>query len=723
MKQTVFPYTSLIEINDDYSIIFGGHIEFHKVLFSKKIKCPEIIVIPDTLVRDSLPQINLEFFLYAFLFIRGNFDFKKGVPLQKLKIIGNKKNIEGAKDLLRLSFLGPSDNELHTKWRINKDIRMMLRSEMDYFALKDMAGNNLLIDDFVELFPWDNDKVAFDDITINHQGTDKYIISKQNESIKIDFADLNGIQQPSWSPVYSCNHEKICKFGIKILGSSSGFDFNNPSTSYLLYLNHERYLWDCAPFIGNMLEGAGISIYQIKGIFVSHIHDDHVIDIIRFMRHGKFRIEIITTAEIKECFIKKISVLTGLNKETILARFKWRIIKPGVSNFINGYRFDWHYGVHSIPAIGVTISRDNKILVISGDTAFKSVIKNMLDKKILSKQRYDSIISLPEKGWAIMDAGEAIIHGAPKDYIESRNKDNIILAHCASLSDEYKDDFSVAYPGMTHIFEPGNYEAIDSGVMKSFLDSIGVEDSKWLVLFMEEKEDILLSPEESITDKQEGLFVVANGIIDFYLDGQFIQSLFEGEYFGFFTYFGIPWQAKARSGSRVLKISIDILDELMEAQSNFSNVKSNFLQKKIGDKKFFFNSNFKFMDYEFSFKTSNIKNNLYYRFIVSLIGKSLEFKNSAVRVKKLNALEPLLKDQLGINQIGILKKGAISMRRPGLKGKIKRYFFAKNTIIKKNSEKFFSAHCKEVIKEGEIKAIEPLELLIINIDEIKNVQD
>jgi hypothetical protein len=718
MKQRVFPFTSLIELKSGQNIIFGGHIEFHKILFTQKISCPEIIVIPDTLIRDSLPQINFEFFLYAFLFLNGNFDFASGQPKKRLKIVGNRDRIEGAKDLLRLSFLGPTDSEFHTKWRINKDIRLMLRREMDYFALKNSSKQKLVINDFIELHPWDEDnQVHFDDVVITHFGVDKYKISQNKQTLYIDFTKMQGAQVPSWSPAYSENPEKISKFGIRILGASSGFDPANPSTSYLLYLNHERYLWDCAPFIENMLEATGVSIFQIKGIFVSHIHDDHVVDIIRFMRHGKFKVEIITTHEIQECLIKKISVLTGLNKAAIVARFKWRVVKPGVQSFINGYRFDWHYGVHSIPAIGVTISRENHALVISGDTAFKSIIEKMYNESIIDEKRRSTILELPEKGLAIMDAGDAIIHGKPEDYVDYDNTQNIVLAHCGTLNDEYKEQFRLAEPGFDHAFEPANFEAIDSGIIKAFLDNAGIIDSKWLVLFLEEKQDVLLARDEKITNKQSSLFIVANGIVDFYLNGEYIQSLYETEAFGFFTHIGIPWEARARCGSRIISINHELFSELLEEQSNFSNL-NNIFGKLKGNYLQLLNSNFKFMDHEFSFETKNLKNQLFFRFLVSLIQAFVKSEGSKSSVKVLNAGKPFKSFGLRSNQIAIIKKGAISMRRPGLKSKGKRFFFSTNTIIEKADDQIFTAHCKNVIKKGEIKSIEPVELLLIDKEDL-----
>lgn len=713
MKQKVFPYTSLIELKSGESFIFGGHIEFHKILFQQKIKCPEVLVIPDTLIRDSLPQINFEFFLYAFLFLNGNFDYSKGCALKKLKIVGEKDRIEGAKDLLRLSFLGPTDNELHTKWRVNKDIRLMLRKEIDYFSLKNSENKKLVIKDFIELLPWDEDnKVCINNIVITHFGIDKYKIKQENEMLYIDFNKLQGSQLPSWRPTYSDNPEKICKFGIRILGASSGFDPSNPSTSYLLYLNHERYLWDCAPFIENMLEATGVSIYQIKGIFVSHIHDDHVVDIIRFMRHGKFKLEIITTLEIKECFIKKISVLTGLSKATIIARFRWRIIRPGTQSSINGYKFDWHYGIHSIPTIGVTISRDNHSLVISGDTAFKSIIQKMKFENVIDEKRAQTILDLPKKGLAIMDAGDAIIHGKPEDYFEYEDDKNLVLAHCGVLNAEYKEHFKLAKPGFYHAFESANYEAIDSGIIKAFLDNTGIIDSKWLVFFLEEKQDVLLAPDEKITDKQSSLFIVANGIIDFYLNGEFIQSLYQSEAFGFFSYLGLSWEARARCGSRIISVNSELFSQLLEEHGNFSNLNDIFGKIK-GNQSLLLRSRFEFLDNEFSFETKNLKNHLFFQFLVSLIKAFVNSKNSKYKIKVLEAGKSFQTLNFNGNEIALLQKGAISMRIPGLKAKGKRYFFSINALINKNEQQTYTAHCKNVIIKGEIKSIEPVEMLFI----------
>src|SRR5205085_9254492 len=97
-----------------------------------------------------------------------------------------------------------------------------------------------------------------------------------------------------------------------------------PTTTNLLSLGGEFFLVECSPFTAWLLSRFGISIGDIRGIFVSHIHDDHVVDLYKFAWNGYHRIELITTAEIREQVLRKFSSLWGVSREAVDLAFRWR---------------------------------------------------------------------------------------------------------------------------------------------------------------------------------------------------------------------------------------------------------------------------------------------------------------------------------------------------------------------------------------------------------------
>ncbi|MNO71509.1 ribonuclease Z [compost metagenome] len=65
------------------------------------------------------------------------------------------------------------------------------------------------------------------------------------------------------------------KFNLKVIGTGSAFTKKQSHTSLLIEVNDKKYLFDCGFKVPQALHDMGISLEEIDGIIISHIHGDH----------------------------------------------------------------------------------------------------------------------------------------------------------------------------------------------------------------------------------------------------------------------------------------------------------------------------------------------------------------------------------------------------------------------------------------------------------------
>jgi ribonuclease BN (tRNA processing enzyme) len=71
--------------------------------------------------------------------------------------------------------------------------------------------------------------------------------------------------------------QKECKqMKIKILGAGSAFGYNQYQSNFLLDFDGYKMLFDCGSDIRWALKEQGYGINDIDGIYISHLHADHI---------------------------------------------------------------------------------------------------------------------------------------------------------------------------------------------------------------------------------------------------------------------------------------------------------------------------------------------------------------------------------------------------------------------------------------------------------------
>lgn len=443
------------------SVLIGQPPEVLKGLLLNEIHQFDTLVLTDCAERDGSLLNNLEFPLYFFLFM-GN-GLKQG---KRLNLVGHADAISRALRLLRLTLLGPSSAELKA-WKTPAATQAEWLAAAQFLALKDGAGEIRQIESFFNLLPYQNGKVDTGYFQITNFGNDNYEISRGEESVRVDLdADLQ--INPPYQMQQDFVPRELVKLGLEILGSASGFTANEPCTGLALCYNGDYILIDSLPYLDKHLFARGISKNQVSAVFLTHLHDDHcaLFPLILMPK----RVDIITTREIYNMAMEKLSCHLNWKREVIEAYFSLVEVVPGETVNYYGLEITPHLTVHSIPTIGATFSTHykglNKSICVIGDNTAMSAIEEMTAAGIVSPktcQRLQQIYT-QRHDLLVADGGAGAIHGDPADALKS-DSERVVFVHVEHLANRFNTTFSLASCGKRYIVLEG-----DAGIYHSHMN-------------------------------------------------------------------------------------------------------------------------------------------------------------------------------------------------------------------------------------------------------------
>lgn len=519
-----------------HRLLFGSYPEIHQILMKRGLAMPDVLVFSDALVRDRLAQLVPEFLFFGHVFVNQNFDWATMSVKQPLTFVGTESQVARATRLMDVSFLGMSTAQMAGR-SFDPARRAMLTRECDYFALKNREGTIIPTEAFIDPQIWDaHETVTLGEVTLTRAGMLRYHVSCGPET---EIIDLEGTerQEPSWVNPEVAELRTSHPFALRILGSAGAFQSVAPSTSYLLTLNGEPYLIDCSPYVHRTLEHLGIALEQIRGIFISHIHDDHTGDLIAFAQANR-RVDVWTTPEVWACLTIKLAAILDVPEAAIASMFRYREVLPGTPVFLGGARLDFHDACHSVPCVGMTIRVGDQEVVITSDTSGHRQLMDMLGKGVIDAERYDLLEGLLEGEQVIVDCGEAIIHGYIQDFLHRPDNSNLILAHRHTLPPEYEGIFSLARPLQLFELGPKNEPVMDTVQIGRLLEHWHLEDPwSWTTLFAMHRRmrepvvgEVILHQGSRAED--DYFYLITHGFFDVLVNGTKVAQLRAGDFFG-----------------------------------------------------------------------------------------------------------------------------------------------------------------------------------------------
>jgi len=543
------------------SLLIGQPPEVLKGLLLHKIPTFNTMVLTDSKEKDGSLLNNLEFPLYYFLFISNGLADGK-----KINLVGCAEDISRVFRLLRLTLLGPTQVELEG-WGTPKRVQREWLEAAHYLALKDDRGQVREVESFFNVIPFKNEQAEAGSFTILHTGHDQYKVSFSEESLDVDLNEDEHIFPP-YQMQSDFIPRDLVKLGLEILGSASGFTANEPCTGLALCYNGSYILIDSLPYLDKHLYARGISKNSVSAMFLTHLHDDHCAMFpLILMPH---KIEVITTREIFEMAIEKLSCNLNWKAEVIREYFHLIEVVPGQTHKYFGMEIEPHLTVHSIPTIGATFSVQHKDsrrdICLIGDNHGMDSIREMQKLGIVSHNTYDHLSKIFTDRFDLLvaDGGAGAIHGDPVDALNS-DSDRVVFVHVEHLAHQFTTTFSLASSGKRYIVVDGD-DSIYRSLMNQYLSNwLGEPFSdRWARSILAEdqvrrynKGDVILVQEERTRGY---VYLILTGYCDVVMfDGtefQTIASLQAGEIIGEMA---IVTGALKRNASVVASSSVTVM--------------------------------------------------------------------------------------------------------------------------------------------------------------------
>ena len=527
--------------HEKFNAIFGCPSEALKTILSNGLAMPSVFVVPDSFHHQGTSLIAIEFPFYHFLFIQGG--LQQG---RKFRVIGSEDACERVHEMLRVTLLGPTDAEMK-RWKVNKRVREMLRTDLDHLALKAPDGRILQIDDMIDFVHYDESGKALlggegEDATwAKHLGDNRYAVisgSGKKEFARVE-VPLDGHCIPPYEIRMSPKSALPANLSVTVLGASHGFDPNNPTTCYLLGINGVNLLWDASPFTMDQLRARGVPKESIKAILLSHVHDDHC-SFLEFLL-DKERPTVITTTEVFECLLIKMGAILGESPDEVRDYIDFVEIKTGKPTKLYGAEFNFFYGVHAIPAFGAEINVADKKgkphrVYISGDTLHFKGLDDMAAAGKLAPERRKELKGFLDRNWdlCVLDGGGEPIHMSVEDYSDSKLP--IVITHRPTWDGKMGPKTCVAEPGQTFEIIPAEpVHPFHAQAIFESLQLFEIQDKTWIDVLLARGRVRDIKPGEVVVEEGtigDTFYFVLSGHLSVETGGESLASLDRGDFFG-----------------------------------------------------------------------------------------------------------------------------------------------------------------------------------------------
>ena len=351
------------------------------MLLPKKV--PLIFVLPGTLFHfeKGIAVAELEFPIY----------FNHFLCQKKTLIICTKDQKEQLLSVLQESVFGPKTLNLEKEHLYAKETYgyPYIEREMSFFR------GNRKISDLVEFGIFDeHNEYRVEDIIIHRNKDNHFSIKEGNQLLaeipwnldyQVKYNISARLEEPFQAP----------EFGITCLGPSHGFDPDNNTSGFIIWLNNRGIMIDPPVNSTEWLSNSNVNPKLIHHVILTHCHADH--DAGTFQKIlEESNITIHSTETVLNSFLTKYASLTKISRESLVKLFNFKPIIIAKPFFIEGGKFVFHYSLHSIPTLGFSLYYREKSFFYSSDHLnHKETLNLMNQSNIFSKNRYDFLSNPP----------------------------------------------------------------------------------------------------------------------------------------------------------------------------------------------------------------------------------------------------------------------------------------------------------------------------------------
>jgi CRP-like cAMP-binding protein len=394
----------LVDTSAGY-IQFGSPPETLKDTIFLPKGVPSIFILPMEHFdpKQGMSVAEIEFPIYY------NFFLKK----KKTKIFVNPDHISNMRIVLQESVFGPEKVDISNEVeKTEKSFVPDLMSEMNFFR----AGR--VLEDMVDLCVLDPKGFGIEKVHTEQRQDGSFVVTDDGKFLvtvpaKISFNALYDLGATLSEPFIPP------EFGITCLGPSHGFDPEQNTSGFILWINKAGIMVDPPANSTLWLKDSNVNPKFIDHIILTHCHADH--DAGTFQKIlEETRITIYSTPTVMQSFLRKYSALTHIPAATLLSMFDFFPVKMNGQYNIHGAVFNFFYSLHSIPTIGFQFSYRNKRFIYTSDHLNEpTAIRKLQADGAITEERMNHLLNFPWDSDIIYhEAGIPPLH-TPVSYLNS----------------------------------------------------------------------------------------------------------------------------------------------------------------------------------------------------------------------------------------------------------------------------------------------------------------
>lgn len=420
-------------------IQFGSPPETIKDTMRMPKDVPQIFVLTNELFNwiKGISIAEIEFPIYY------NFFIKK----RRTHILCREQQFSQITRVLQESLFGPEELDIARDYDASLLTSTVpdIKKEMDFFR------NNLNLSELVSFGFFKDGRFTMNEVTIEDIGNSFRVCVEGREiavvPARVEYTAryLIGkrLPEPYRPPL----------FGVTCLGPSHGFDPEENTSGFIIWLNHSGVMVDPPVNSTEWLLASNVSPKLIDSIILTHCHADHDAGTFQKILEEQ-KVTIYTTETIMMSFLRKYSALSNMPESYLMRLFNFHPIHIGKPAFIHGGRFDMFYTLHSIPTIGFRMKFQDQSFVYSSDhNNDPAVHRQLFEMGLISRERFDELGNFPwdsnviyhESGIAPLHTPIAILNALPKK-IQRR----IVVYHIAKKDFPRKTQLTLARFGIEH---------------------------------------------------------------------------------------------------------------------------------------------------------------------------------------------------------------------------------------------------------------------------------
>lgn len=431
---------------------YGVSPETIKDTMTLECGVPDLFLLPRNLFLEDLglSMADLEFPIYYNFFVRG----------RKIRVVCDEGTRKRAEVVVREAIFGPANlatMELDFPAGAASPGFPDMKREMEYFRRNPRTGKRMRMDDLVEFLVYDvSGKVRVGDLEFDAKEEDWFVIRDRGEEIAYVPSRIYILPQVKQAPADLAPFTPP-RFGMTIIGSGHGFDPNEMTSGFLLWVNGHGILVDPPVDTTGWLAAHKIDPAIVGTIILTHCHADHDAGSLQKIL-DKGRITVVTTRTIMESFARKYRALLDIPRSRFMKLFDFMPVRAGEPVSLFGASFTFKYTLHSIPTIMFETRFSGKSLVYTADHMNdRAFFDKLLAEGVLPPTRHADLSNFPWNHDLILhEAGMPPIHTpmAALEALPAEVKAKIRLIHVSEGAVKPGSGLALAAKGLadTHIF-------------------------------------------------------------------------------------------------------------------------------------------------------------------------------------------------------------------------------------------------------------------------------